>query len=46
MLKRFAWSTGSVFVALSVAESAYIAHVGDYKNDPNKRLPLQNAAMI
>lgn len=46
MLKRISWSTGALFVSLSVAENAYIAHKGDYKNDANKRLPLQNAALI
>ena len=47
MVSRLAWSSGSLLVAASVGEQAYIAHASnELKTDANKRLPLQNAALI
>ena len=46
MISRVAWSTGSLLVAGSVGQNAYIAHAAGMRTDANKRLPLQNAALI
>lgn len=46
MVSRVAWSFGSLLVAASVGENAYIAHAAAFRTDANKRLPVQNAAMI